>query len=49
MMQCTTCLLAMLLLLLIKLFIVLQVRRALGSKVSRERIGTELEGMFNGA
>ncbi|KAF6258483.1 hypothetical protein COO60DRAFT_1460658 [Scenedesmus sp. NREL 46B-D3] len=26
-----------------------QVREALGSKVSRERIGTELEGMFNGA
>eukprot|EP00878_Enallax_costatus_P025390 GHUV01027165.1.p1 GENE.GHUV01027165.1~~GHUV01027165.1.p1 ORF type:complete len:349 (+),score=115.59 GHUV01027165.1:497-1543(+) len=25
-----------------------QVRAALGSKVSRERIGTELEGMFNG-
>jgi hypothetical protein len=25
-----------------------QVRQALGSKVSRERIGTELEGMFNG-
>lgn len=24
-------------------------RQALGSKVSRERIGTELEGMFNGA
>uniref|UniRef100_A0A383VU74 tRNA nucleotidyltransferase/poly(A) polymerase RNA and SrmB- binding domain-containing protein n=1 Tax=Tetradesmus obliquus TaxID=3088 RepID=A0A383VU74_TETOB len=27
----------------------MQVRQALGSKVSRERIGTELEGMFNGA
>lgn len=26
----------------------MQVRQALGSKVSRERIGTELEGMFNG-
>eukprot|EP00775_Hariotina_reticulata_P002881 gene2881-3172_t len=25
-----------------------EVRQALGSKVSRERIGTELEGMFNG-
>jgi hypothetical protein len=26
----------------------MQVRQALGSKVSRERIGTELEGMFAG-
>lgn len=26
-----------------------QVRTALGSKVSRERVGTELEGMFAGA
>jgi hypothetical protein len=26
----------------------LQVRQALGSKVSRERVGTELEGMFAG-
>jgi hypothetical protein len=26
----------------------MQVRQALGTKVSRERIGTELEGMFNG-
>lgn len=27
----------------------LQVREALASKVSRERVGTELEGMFKGA
>jgi hypothetical protein len=26
-----------------------QVREALSSKISRERVGTELEGMFNGA
>ena len=26
-----------------------QVREALASKVSRERVGTELEGMFKGA
>ena len=27
---------------------VVQVREALGSKVSKERVGAELEGMFNG-
>lgn len=29
-------------------FALLQVREALAQKISRERVGTELDGMFNG-